>query len=223
MSSEKKIDSGKTDSGKTDSEKRLIEKKTDMEHPTIIQIDDVLVSSEIFTEYFACDYEKCKGCCCIIGDSGAPLEESEPDAIEKNYGLFSGLMSEKGRKAVSDKGFFEIDIDGDIVTPLVPCTEECAYTHFDGNGNCFCAMERKWFAGEGDFRKPISCWLYPIRVSRLSNGTIALNLHRWEICKDAFAKGRREGIKVYQFLKEPLIQYLGEDFYEGMTEAAKLF
>ena len=97
-----------------------------MYHGTIIQIDDCLVSEEILTEYFACDYEKCKGCCCVIGDSGAPLEECEAGAIEKNYEIFSPIMSDEGRAAVASKGFFEIDRDGDMVTPLVPGSEECS-------------------------------------------------------------------------------------------------
>ncbi len=192
-----------------------------MEYNSIIQIDDCLVSSEILTEYFACDYGVCKGCCCVIGDSGAPLDESEPEAIEKNYSLFSGTMTEEGRAAVASKGFFEVDRDGDLVTPLVPETEECAYCNFDEDGGCFCTMERKWFKGEGDFRKPISCWLYPIRVSTLSNGMRALNLHRWDICKDAFAKGKRENIRVYEFLKEPIERYFGPEFYQALQQCAE--
>lgn len=194
-----------------------------MYHGTIIEIDDCLVSEEILTEYFACDYEKCKGCCCVIGDSGAPMEESEPEAIEKNYPIFSPIMTEEGRKAVADKGFFEIDMDGDMVTPLVPGSEECAYTIFDEEGNCFCSMERCWFQGKGDFRKPISCWLYPIRITTLRNGMRALNLHRWHICQDAFAKGKKENIRVYEFLREPIERYFGEDFYSALSEAAKMF
>ena len=192
-----------------------------MYHGTIIQIDDCLISEEVLTEYFACDYEKCKGCCCIIGDSGAPLEEAEVGAIEKNYEIFSPLMSSQGRAVVSDKGFFEIDIDGDIVTPLVPGSEECAYTLFDEEGNCFCSMERCWFQGKGDFRKPISCWLYPIRITQLSNGTRALNLHRWHICQDAFEKGKKEKVRVFEFLREPIERYFGEEFYSALSEAAK--
>ena len=193
-----------------------------MYHGTIIQIDDCLVSEEILTEYFACDYEKCKGCCCVIGDSGAPLEEVEAEAIEKNYKIFSPIMSEEGRAAVKAKGLFEIDMDGDMVTPLVPGSEECAYTLFDEEGNCFCSMERCWFQGKGDFRKPISCWLYPIRITQLSNGTRALNLHRWHICQDAFAKGKKEKIRVYEFLREPIERYFGEEFYSALSEAAKM-
>ena len=193
-----------------------------MYHGTIIQIDDCLVSEEILTEYFACDYEKCKGCCCVIGDSGAPMEECEAAAIEKNYKIFSPIMTEAGRAAVADKGFFEIDMDGDMVTPLVPGSEECAYTLFDDEGNCFCSMERCWFQGKGDFRKPISCWLYPIRITQLSNGTRALNLHRWHICQDAFAKGKKEKVRVYEFLREPIERYFGEEFYSALSEAAKM-
>lgn len=191
------------------------------QRPSFIRIDDVLVSEEVLTTCFACDYARCKGACCIIGDSGAPLEESEPEALERNYTHYSSLMSEGGRKAVRQKGFFEIDRDGDWVTPLVEGSEECAFCHFDGEGNCLCAIECQWMKGNGNFRKPISCQLYPIRLTRLSSGMTGVNLHRWDICKDAFAKGEAEGIRVYQFLRDPLIRYFGKEFYEALCQAAE--
>ena len=157
---------------------------------TMVIIDDKIVSSEIFTECFACDYGTCGGACCIIGDSGAPMEESEPERIEANYDKFSPLMSPEGRAVVAEKGFFEIDSDGDMVTPLVPGREECAYASCDEEGNWFCTIERSWCRGGSDFVKPISCRLYPIRVTRLSNGMTALNLHRWNIGQ----KGRHPGL-----------------------------
>ena len=147
-------------------------------YTTIIQIEDCLISSEILTEYYACDYVKCKGCCCVIGDSGAPLEEKEIDDLERNYPQYSPIMSQAGRDIVDKEGFFVIDEDGDAVTPLVPCSEECVYTKIDDNGFIFCAIEKAWAEGKGDFKKPISCWLYPIRISVLRNGMKALNLHR---------------------------------------------
>lgn len=188
---------------------------------TIIQIGDILVSEDVATEYFACDYAVCKGCCCIIGDSGAPLEESELEPLEENYPIYSKLMRPQGRAQIDKEGFFSIDRDGDIVTPVVDQTEECAYTTFDEAGNCFCSIERCFFQGECKFRKPQSCWLYPIRVTKLTGGGQALNLHRWGICKDAYEKGRREGIRVYQFLRDPLISVFGQDFYDALTYAAK--
>lgn len=194
-----------------------------MKQPAIIQIGECLVSSEIFTEYFACDYGTCKGVCCVAGDSGAPLDESEPAALAENYAAYSELMSVKGRETVVETGFSVIDSDGDLVTPLVPGSEECVYSNFDGDGNCFCTVERCWMNEKGTFRKPISCWLYPVRISVLGNGLTALNLHRWEICKCAFEKGKRENIRVYRFLKEPIIHRFGEGFYSEMEEVAEMF
>ena len=126
---------------------------------------------------------------------------------------------ERGGARSESKGFFEIDFEGDIVTPLVPGTQECAYTLFE-DGNCLCAIERCHIKGGCDFVKPVSCALYPIRIKKLSNGTLALNVHHWDICKEAFEKGRREGIRVYQFLRGPLIRRFGEDFYEQLLAAA---
>ena len=129
-------------------------------------------------------------------------------------------MQAKGRQAVEEKGFFEIDRDGDIVTPLVAGGEECAFCHFDGDGNCLCAIERQFDKGLLKFRKPISCSLYPIRVVELGGGRIGLNLHRWEICSCAYEKGRREGIRVYEFLRGPLIEAFGAEFYDALSAAA---
>ena len=188
---------------------------------TIIEIGDILVSEEVILEYFACDYAVCKGKCCIIGDSGAPLKEEELEPLEVNYDAFKDLMRPEGRAAVDAKGFFEIDRDGDLVTPLVPGSEECAYCHFE-DGSCFCSIERRFCQGKSTFKKPISCSLYPIRVVDLGGGRCGLNLHRWDICKEAYEKGRREGIRVYEFLRGPLTEAFGQEFYSALAEAARM-
>lgn len=188
---------------------------------TIVQVGDILVSEEVILEYFACDYEKCRGVCCIEGDCGAPLEESELPLLEQEYAAFSPLMRAEGREAVAQKGFFELDIEGDIVTPVTAVDKDCAYTHYDAAGNCLCAIEKCFFAGGCAFRKPQSCRLYPIRITKLTGGGLAFNLHRWGICKDAFEKGRREGVRVYQFLQEPLTDLFGEEFYRDLCAAAE--
>ena len=185
----------------------------------IFEIDGCLVSSEILQEYFACDFEKCRGCCCIIGDSGAPLEASEVESFRQEYDNYSKYMTPEGKCALHKQGFGVVDADGDLVTPLVN-NEECVYTSFDSDHNCFCATELAYCKGESKFRKPISCALYPIRVSVLSNGVQALNLHRWNICKCTFEKGKKEKIPVYKFLREPIIRKFGEDFYSALEAAA---
>ena len=182
---------------------------------TIIQIGDILVSEDVVMEFFACDYPVCKGACCIIGDSGAPLDESELEGLEDGYDTYSPLMTETGRNAVAAEGFFSVDRDNELVTPCVMGTGECAYCHFPGDGNCLCSIEMK------GLRKPASCKLYPIRVTKLTGGGLALNVHHWDICKDAFEKGRREGIRVYQFLKGPLVDQYGQEFYDALEAAAK--
>lgn len=182
---------------------------------TIIQIGDILVSEDVALEYFACDYEACRGICCIEGDSGAPVDESELEGLEADYPKYSGMMLQAGRDAIDLNGFFELDRDGDIVTPLVPGSEACAYAHFTEDGSCMCAIE---CCG---CHKPSSCSLYPIRATRLTGGGLALNVHHWDICKPAFEKGRREGIRVWQFLKKPLIDNYGEEFYDALSAAAQ--
>lgn len=182
---------------------------------TIIQIGDILVSEDVVTEYFACDYEACKGVCCIEGDSGAPMEEEEIETVERDYPRFSALMSPSGREAAESSGFFEVDRDGDIVTPLVRGSCECAFCHFGPSGEALCAIE---MAG---CRKPVSCSLYPIRVTKLTGGSLALNVHHWEICRPAFEKGRRENVRVYQFLRKPLTDSYGEEFWSALDEAAR--
>lgn len=217
-------------------------------HGDILQIGNCLVSEEIVTEFFACDYDRCRGCCCVVGDSGAPMKEEEAEEIEKNYDSFSPLMTAEGRASAEANGFFQIDRDGEMVTPVVSVPrkiegldipqltsaqvgskgfEDCAYIHYEkdpqGRTSCFCAVERAFCLGHCSFRKPVSCRLYPIRVSRLRNGMDALNLHRWDICSDAFKKGKKEGIRVYQFLKEPITEVYGSDFYDALDAASKHF
>lgn len=189
------------------------------DYSTLIEIGDILVSGDVVTEFFACDYEKCKGCCCVIGDSGAPLSEEELQPLEDGYPAYELLLSEAGKEAIARTGFFDIDRDGDLVTPCVPETGACAYVRMEGD-KCLCAVETCHLAGECRFRKPISCSLYPIRVSELAPGRLALNLHRWSICQDAFEKGKKEKIRVYEFLRGPLTERFGEDFYSALSAAA---
>lgn len=189
-----------------------------MTNRTIIEIDNILISSAIFTEHFTCDIYKCHGACCIIGDSGAPLTRQECTTLTKEYNSISKYLRNEGIQSIKNQGLFVRDLDQDLVTPLIK-GEECAYTIFDENHNCFCGIETAHRDGNSTMKKPISCWLYPIRVSYLSNGLIALNLHEWNICLDAYAKGKKDGTPVFRFLKEPLVFSFGKDFYIQLEKA----
>ncbi len=184
----------------------------------MIQIEDALVSFDIFEEKFCCDLAQCKGVCCVEGDSGAPLEKDEPEKIEANYGSVKSYMKAEGIVAVEEQGYAVIDRDGDLVTPLIH-DRECAYA-IEENGACWCAIEKAWTEGKSSFRKPISCHLYPIRISKYE-GFEALNYNRWDICACARKKGWEEGIPLYRFLKDALIERYGREWYEQLEYAAR--
>lgn len=186
----------------------------------MIQIGDKIVSADLFENHFICHLEKCEGNCCVFGDSGAPLEEGEAELLDRELELIRPFMRAQGRRAVREQGTWLIDHDGDKVTPLVD-NEECAYVVYEGS-IARCAIEQAYDRGITVFRKPVSCHLYPIRVSRLKQG-IALNYHRWSICEPARSLGKKEGVPVFMFLKDPIIRVFGHEFYEELVTVYKLY
>lgn len=186
----------------------------------MIEINGKIVSDDILTECFACDITRCKGECCVDGNSGAPLEMEEADILEEEYENYKPYMTPEGIESVERQGFMVVDCDGDYTTPLVD-DAECAYSYRE-NGITLCAIEKAFREGKCSFRKPISCHLYPIRLINLSNGTIGLNYHRWNVCSSACENGRKLGIPVYKSLREPIIRRFGEDFYKALECAEDL-
>lgn len=185
----------------------------------IIEIDDILVSSDIFTEEFCCDLDACKGICCVEGDAGAPVTLDEIGGIEDALDTVWDDMSASAQAVVDKQGVAYTDRDGDLVTSIVG-GKDCVFTCYEGDC-CLCALERAYRSGKTGFCKPISCALYPIREKRLGNGMIALNYNRWDVCRDAVKKGRELHLPVYKFLKEPLIRRFSAEFYEKLCEAGK--
>ena len=185
----------------------------------IIEIDDILVSSDIFTEEFCCDLDACKGICCVEGDAGAPVTLDEIGGIEDALDTVWNDMSASAQAVVDKQGVAYTDRDGDLVTSIVG-GKDCVFTCYEGDC-CLCALERAYRSGKTGFCKPISCALYPIREKCLGNGMIALNYNRWDVCRDAVKKGRELHLPVYKFLKEPLIRRFGAEFYEKLCEAGK--
>jgi len=185
----------------------------------MFEIDNKLISEEIFEKRFTCDLNACKGMCCVEGDAGAPLEFSEIDEIESGLDEISAYMSDAGKNAIDEQGVFYMDIDNEPVTTLIN-GKECAFVKKDEQGIYRCAIESAYRNGDISFNKPMSCHLYPIRISKLSSSE-AINYHEWPICKPACACGLKKDVKVYQFLKEPLIRKYGNEFFEQLIEADK--
>ena len=185
---------------------------------SMIEIDGKIIATDLLTEEFCCDLSVCKGECCVEGDSGAPLDIEEVDLLEQEWENYKPYMTPEGVEEIERQGFMVVDVDGDYTTPLVDGAQ-CAYA-FKENGITFCAIERAYREGKTTFLKPISCHLYPIRVKRFSTGDYGLNLHRWNICKCAFECGKKNGVKLYRALREPIVRAFGEDFYEQLCQAA---
>ncbi len=184
-------------------------------------IEDVLVSDDIISEQFICNLNACKGACCWEGDYGAPLEEAELPILESIYKQVKPFLTPEGIRAIEQAGVYTYSEDvEDFATTLVN-GGACAYMTRDETGVAHCGIEQAYRAGVIDFRKPISCHLYPIRVSPKNEYQFArMNYDRWDICSAACALGKEHQMPVYRFVKEALIRKYGEDFYEALDYAA---
>ena len=180
----------------------------------MIEVQNTLVHEDVITESFVCNLNKCKGICCVEGDAGAPLDVAETAILAEVYPKIKHLLEPKGIAAIEQQGTSVTDIDGDLTTPCVDGNKECAYVTFE-NGITKCGIEKGYEQGLVDWQKPISCHLYPIRVTQYPEFE-ALNDDRWHICHDACSFGRELKVPVYEFLKGPLIRKYGAEWFEEL-------
>ena len=183
----------------------------------MIQIGQAIVSLDIFEKHFVCDLARCKGMCCVYGQSGAPLEDNEIDVLKEIYPKVKQYMTLAGIAVVEQQGVYDTDWDYDKVTPLIGNSEDCAYSYKE-KGIVYCAIEKAFTNSEIDFRKPVSCHLYPIRITKY-NDFEAVNYHQWDICRNS---GEKTGTPLYVLLKEPLIRKYGDKWYEELCIAAEV-
>lgn len=187
----------------------------------MLEIGNTLVSLDLAERFFCCDFDACHGECCIEGDAGAPITREEYERIKELLPTVWDSMLPSGRRVVEEDGVGYVDEEGDLVTSIVD-GRNCAFTCYAPGGMCQCAIEKAYRQGLTDFRKPISCYLYPVRVTQYPTFT-AVNYHRWKICRSAEALGRRLGIRLYQFLKEPLTQRFGQEWYDELCQACEAY
>ncbi len=185
----------------------------------MLEIGKTIVSFDVIEEHFLCDLLKCKGACCVEGESGAPLTKEEAVLIEQIYPDFEEYITEEGKQVVAQKGTSVIDSDGDLVTPLMS-NEACAFVYTDDQGIIKCGIEKAFLEGKVDFRKPVSCHLFPIRITEYKRFD-ALNYQEIDICKPGRQCGIGQKLPLYQFLKEPLIRKYGKAWYEQLSFAAE--
>ena len=182
----------------------------------MIKVGEVLVSDDIKSVEFVCHLEKCKGACCVEGDLGAPLEMDELQVMKDIQSQVTPYLTDEGREAIEAQGPYIFDDDGDYSTPTVK-GRECAYSHYDKQGVLKCGIEQAYLDGKIGFRKPISCHLYPIRITKKKEFE-AVNYHKWSICSAACSYGKSLKVPLYKFLKDPLVRKYGEKWYSELVE-----
>lgn len=185
----------------------------------MIEIDNTLISDDLLERKFVCDLNACKGECCVAGDSGAPLEEDEVDVIKSILPMVKPYMNAEGIAEIEKSGVALIDSDGDLVTPLVDGVKHCAFVIFE-KGIAKCSIEKAFYDGKVSFKKPISCHLYPVRITKYKQFD-AVNYQEWDVCKPACHCGEKLDVPVFKFLKEPLVRKYGKSWYKKLELAAK--
>lgn len=187
----------------------------------MIQLGEILISEEVFSNEFVCNISKCKGACCVEGDLGAPLTEDELGIVDDVYDEVEPYLDSIAKEEVKKQGRYVMDWEDEFSTPTVD-GKECVYAVYDEGGTLHCAFEQAYNDGKIPFKKPISCHLYPIRAIKLASGE-AVNYDRWNICADACTLGKELRVPIYKFLKDPLIRKYGEDWYKELELVAEDF
>lgn len=185
----------------------------------MIEIGKVLVSDQVIEEQFVCDLSRCKGGCCEDGDAGAPLTKEELRIIDRVYETVKPYMTAEGIEEVSRAGKYQYDAEFGWVTPTINSTI-CAYGYRDENGIIKCAFEQAYYDGKIDWKKPISCHLFPIKTKKTKVYEMVNYEPRADLCRAACSMGKKLKMPVYKFLREALIRKYGPEFYEALEQVA---
>ena len=184
--------------------------------------ENTLVTLDVVERFFCCDLDACLGQCCIDGDAGAPITAEEEGEIKKILPEIWEDLLPRAQQEIEQNGISYHDPEGELVTQILD-NSNCVFSCYAPGGKCICAIEKAYREGRIGFIKPISCALYPLRLKTLSNGSVAVNYHRWKICKSAEVLGRSKKIRVYEFLKEPLIRRFGQAWYNELAANCELY
>jgi hypothetical protein len=184
----------------------------------MILLDNTIISEDILEKNFICNLSACKGACCIEGDFGAPITEEEIETIGAELSNILPFLNSESVNEINKKGIWEKDIDGDLVTTCLP-SGECNFSIKESDGTLKCGIEQANKAGKSSIQKPLSCHLYPIRISKVGNYD-AVNYHKWDICKPACKLGDEHKLPVFQFLKIPLIRKFGTEWFNELSFVA---
>ena len=195
--------------------------ETNDEETIMLQIQDTLVTLDLAERFFCCDLGSCLGECCIEGDAGAPITKEEYEKLKEILPEIWDDLLPQAQEEIRANGVGYIDEEGDLVTSIVD-GKNCVFTCYASDGMCQCAIEKAYREGRIDFYKPESCHLYPLRLIEYPTFT-AVNYHRWKICRCAEILGRKNGVRLYQFLREPLVRRFGQEWYDELCLACETY
>ena len=187
----------------------------------MIWIGDVIITDDVIKKNFVCNLNKCKGACCVEGDYGAPLADDELDMIKEVLPEVLPYMTEEGKQTIKKKGLYTYFDEAEEMGTSLNEDGSCAFLNKDAVTQIsFCTIEKAWKDGKINWRKPISCHLYPIRIEKM-DGLDALNYDQWSICSDACQLGNELQVPIYRFAKEAIVRKYGEEFYEELEAAVE--
>ncbi|MDD6015658.1 MAG: DUF3109 family protein [Prevotellaceae bacterium] len=184
----------------------------------MIEILNTLVSLDLFKEFFCCDLDKCHGLCCVEGDAGAPVTPDEVEMLEEAYEKLHEDLPLQAQQQIEKEGVVYPDKEGELVTQIIN-GKDCVFAKHEG-ACALCAIDSAYRNGKFHWQKPISCALYPVRLSTVG-GMTAVNVHKWDVCQPARKLGASLHLPVYQFLKEPLIRRFGQAWWDECDIAAR--
>lgn len=188
----------------------------------MIIIQDVLISDDVIEQEFICNLSACKGACCWEGDYGAPVTEEEQSIILTNLETIKPNLSIESNQLLNEKGCFAQYSESNFTGTTLHENGACVFMVFDEKGIAKCGIEKTNELKNINFIKPMSCHLYPIRVNINEPASFeAWNYDLWEVCSPACELGKKESVPVYKFLKNAIIRYKGEEFYEELDQAVK--
>ncbi|MDR3666642.1 MAG: DUF3109 family protein [Ignavibacteriaceae bacterium] len=179
-----------------------------------IPIENVMVRPEIMETHFSCDLEKCKGACCTVeSEYGAPLLDEEIPVINEILEEVYPYLPEEHVKMIKENGF-SYKIEGETMTRSMN-KKECVFVNYE-NTVAKCSIEKAYFDGKIKFRKPISCHLFPIRVTKF--GGDVLRYEKFNECAPALEKGKKENVKIAEFCKDSLVRAYGNKWYKTLMD-----
>lgn len=183
----------------------------------IHNINEVLVRKEITEIPFFCDLGKCKGACCTLeSDLGAPVNNEEIEKISELMPIIKEYIPQKKWEFIEKNGFY-YEKDDELMLKSIN-RKDCVFVYFE-NDVAKCSIEKAYVDGKIHFKKPISCHLFPIRVSDF--GGEVLRYEVFSECEPALEKGKEEGTTIAEFCKDSLKRAYGEKWFTQLMNTKR--